>query len=196
MEPTEFRSYVRICHTLGKTEDLPLFPVTDAMINNVKQRVNLARDIDKLELTTKRKHSEIGWLDKAIDEMDIIIDERDKPFVDHEVDATQRKLLNVKRKQLKALLVKPVFPTQFSFKYPSLNKVEVKMDDDAIAVMKAANANYARSSVGTVMQKLKKQPHEIKRDRKRLKQQKKDLKKKEKKKRRQREEEKRSAADD
>lgn len=56
-------------------EDLPAFPVELKFLNSVKERIKLARELDKLELRTKKANSESGWLQKAAQEMDIIIDE-------------------------------------------------------------------------------------------------------------------------
>lgn len=58
-------------------DDLPHFPIIENLLAATKQRVNLARKLDKLELQTKRTNSETGWLQKAAKEMDIIVDEED-----------------------------------------------------------------------------------------------------------------------
>lgn len=47
------------------------------MLAAVKHRVKLARKLEKLELLTKRTNAETGWLQKAADEMDIILDENE-----------------------------------------------------------------------------------------------------------------------
>lgn len=56
-------------------EDIPVFPVYEKMLVAVRQRVNLARQLDKLELQARRTNSECGWLQKAANDMDIILDE-------------------------------------------------------------------------------------------------------------------------
>lgn len=56
-------------------EDIPQFPINARILESVKQRVHLAREIDKLKLLLHRTNSEAGWLDKAAKEMDIIVDE-------------------------------------------------------------------------------------------------------------------------
>lgn len=58
-------------------EDLPTFPVIDRLLVAVKERVNLAREIDKLELTCRRDNSQKGWLQKAAKEMDLLLDEEE-----------------------------------------------------------------------------------------------------------------------
>lgn len=46
----------------------------------VKMRVNLARDVDREELKLKRVQTEVGWMKKQAEEMDMIID----GYNDHE----------------------------------------------------------------------------------------------------------------
>lgn len=41
----------------------------------VKQRVDLARELDKLELQVKKVNSESGWFQKAAEDMDILVDD-------------------------------------------------------------------------------------------------------------------------
>jgi len=55
-------------------EDLPLFPISERFMGAVRERVNLARDLDKEELKLKRVQSERGWMKKHAEEMDMIID--------------------------------------------------------------------------------------------------------------------------
>lgn len=56
-------------------EDLPLFPVCPKYLKGCKERVNLARELDKLELQIRKATSEESWLQKAAKEMEIIVDE-------------------------------------------------------------------------------------------------------------------------
>lgn len=56
-------------------EDLPMFPVVDKLLIAVKERVDIAREIDKLELKCRRDNSQKGWLRKAIEDMDLVLEE-------------------------------------------------------------------------------------------------------------------------
>ena len=58
-------------------EDLPHFPVTESLLAATRQRVNLAREVDQLELRMRKTNSEIGWYEKSMREMDIVLDERE-----------------------------------------------------------------------------------------------------------------------
>lgn len=54
---------------------MPTFPVQQNYLNAVKHRVNLARELDKLQLQVKKTNSEVGWFQKAAEDMDIVIDD-------------------------------------------------------------------------------------------------------------------------
>lgn len=56
-------------------QDLPLFPIQTRLLEAVKERVNLARQLDKLDLHVKKATSESGWLQKAAEDMDIVVDD-------------------------------------------------------------------------------------------------------------------------
>ncbi|XP_018335713.1 ATP-dependent RNA helicase DDX24 [Agrilus planipennis] len=155
IDPSELQSYLRLCRTLGKGEDMPLFPVQQNILAAVKQRVNLAREVEKLELQNRKKSSEKGWLQKAADDMDIILDddlvkEEEDNFLD---SANSLKYVQKKRKQLADLLNKPVFTIGFSGKYPTLmnasNLLLIEENDKAINVAK----NAAESKTGRLKAK-------------------------------------------
>lgn len=44
---------------------------------SVKERVDVARDIDKLELKCRRQNTQKSWLRKAMEDMDMILDDDD-----------------------------------------------------------------------------------------------------------------------
>lgn len=118
----------------------------------VKSRVDLARDVDRLQLKTRRTQSEIGWLKKSAKEMDIIVDDM-SDFSENEMYDSDdggeryriRRELKAKRDTLNALLAKPLFPKGFSYKYPtSTGHLEIPLMDvennkeNAVEVMKTA----------------------------------------------------------
>ncbi|KAH8280322.1 hypothetical protein KR018_002723 [Drosophila ironensis] len=147
MEPGEVKSYVKLYKTLERTEDLPLFPISERYLGAVRERVNLARDLDKEELKLKRVQSERGWMKKHAEEMDMIIDgyndesgsdQDEDPFV---IERRRNRLrVETVRAQLHALLAKPIFPRGFSFKYPSSDVAQVTTShtQSAVETMKAA----------------------------------------------------------
>lgn len=61
--------------SLIPVQDLPTFPVVDRLLIAVKERVDIAREIDKLELKCRRDNSQKGWLRKAVEDMDLVLEE-------------------------------------------------------------------------------------------------------------------------
>lgn len=120
-------------------EDLPLFPVSDRYLDAVRERVNLARNIDVKELHMRRKNADIGWLKKSAKEMDILIDdesdfsETDLYGSDDESGIAQRSIeqreLKHLKESLKRLIAKPIFPKGFSYKYPSTITIDPSAPD-------------------------------------------------------------------
>ncbi|XP_070165605.1 ATP-dependent RNA helicase DDX24 [Polyergus mexicanus] len=151
MEPSEKQNYSKLCKTLGRTHDLPTFPVVDRLLISVKERVDVARDIDKLELKCRRRNTQKNWLRKAMEDMDMILDNDDDDnelSTESEEAAALRRQLKVKRNHLRSLLSKPVFPKGFSGKYldDNLNIDPAQDTEKAIEVMKKAIENNSRKT--------------------------------------------------
>jgi len=51
--------------------------VVDRILITVKERVDVARDIDKLELKYRRQNNQKSWLQKVTEDMDMVLDEED-----------------------------------------------------------------------------------------------------------------------
>ncbi|XP_012252477.2 ATP-dependent RNA helicase DDX24 [Athalia rosae] len=143
MEPSEMQYYTRLCKTLGKTQDIPTFPVVDRLLIAVKERVNLSREIDRLELMCRRDNAQKGWLHKAVEDMDLVLDEDQlETTMETKETADLRRQLRARRHQLKNLLSKPLFPKGFSGKYsnPSMEFQLEQGTQRAVDVMKKAIA--------------------------------------------------------
>ncbi|XP_043484894.1 ATP-dependent RNA helicase DDX24 [Leptopilina heterotoma] len=122
MEPSEKDMYTKICKTLNREHDIPTFPVVERLLQAVKERVDIAREIDKLELNSRRNNLQKDWIRKAAEDMDMIIeDAREYSTTENEEIANTKRALKVKRNQLMNLLSKPLFPKGFSGKYPDIN---------------------------------------------------------------------------
>ncbi|XP_046417990.1 ATP-dependent RNA helicase DDX24 [Neodiprion fabricii] len=141
MEPSEMQYYTRLCKTLGKTQDIPTFPVVDRLLIAVKERVNLSREIDRLELLCRRDNAQKGWLHKAVEDMDLVLDEDQlESTMEVQESADLKRQLKARRRQLKSLLAKPLFPKGFSGKYLD-SSIEFQLDQGAqkaVDVMKQA----------------------------------------------------------
>ncbi|XP_011305135.1 ATP-dependent RNA helicase DDX24 [Fopius arisanus] len=141
MEPSELSYYTKLCKTLGHTNDIPTFPVVDKLLMSVKERVNVAREIDKLELRCRRDNVQKGWLKKAVEDMDLVLDEDQvESTMESKESAELRRQLKRKRQQLRILLLKPLFPKGFSGKYLEMNtNVQIMQENQtAVQVMKKA----------------------------------------------------------
>lgn len=100
----------------------------------------------------KRTHNDIGWLKKTAKEMDIIVNDMDSDFSEQDFYDSDdqnskekfkdKRLLQTKRIQLTKLLDKPIFPTGFSYKYPTstgtLQMPNYTNQENAIDIMKNA----------------------------------------------------------
>ncbi|KOX77239.1 ATP-dependent RNA helicase DDX24 [Melipona quadrifasciata] len=141
MEPSEKQYYSKLCKTLDRTEDLPMFPVVDKLLIAVKERVDIAREIDKLELKYRRDNSQKSWLRKAVEEMDLVLEEDEEDLTTEMKEIADLKhRLKIKKHQLSSLTSKTIFPKGFSGKYPDIN-TEFKLNEDhqkAVDVMKKA----------------------------------------------------------
>lgn len=141
MEPSEKLNYTKLCKTLDRTEDLPVFPVVDRLLIAVKERVDIAREIDKLELKCRRDSSQKGWLRKAVEEMDLVMEEDEEELeLGMKETADLKHQLKIKKYQLTSLILKPLFPKGFSGKYPDSN-IEFGLIEDnqkAVDVMRKA----------------------------------------------------------
>uniref|UniRef100_A0A6M2DFK1 ATP-dependent RNA helicase n=1 Tax=Xenopsylla cheopis TaxID=163159 RepID=A0A6M2DFK1_XENCH len=151
MEPAESKNYAKLCRTLGKVEDLPLFPIDDAILSAMKKRVNLAREIDSLELQVRRTHAQSSWFEKNAEEMDILLDKDDSDDDDENkrIASNNKKSVSVKKKQLNSLLSQPLFPKGYSSRFPTCNgslQLPLLNDDEskenAVDIMKKAIENY------------------------------------------------------
>lgn len=138
MEPSEAFLYAKLCQTLNKKTELPLFPVQSHSLSPVKELVGLARDIDALELKKRRAAQSVGWREKAAKEMDMIVDDDDAPV--KQIDPSIERMLRAKKRQLETAMARPLFPRGFSFKYPTLNDpTALEMpQENALQVMKNA----------------------------------------------------------
>ncbi|XP_053983890.1 ATP-dependent RNA helicase DDX24 [Hylaeus volcanicus] len=139
MEPSEKQNYTKLCKTLDRTDDIPIFPVVDRLLIAVKERVDIARDIDKLELKCRRDNSQKGWLRKAVEDMDLVLEEDEEELeLKTKETADLKHQLKVKKRQLESLISKPLFPKGFSGKYPDVN-IEFGLSEEnqkAVDVMK------------------------------------------------------------
>eukprot|EP01127_Copromyxa_protea_P024327 TRINITY_DN9502_c0_g1_i1.p1 TRINITY_DN9502_c0_g1~~TRINITY_DN9502_c0_g1_i1.p1 ORF type:complete len:547 (+),score=155.74 TRINITY_DN9502_c0_g1_i1:956-2596(+) len=103
VSPEEHESYFRICKALdkGAKMDIKEFPVDHTFYKQLKERVLLAIEIDKLENKISKENHEQSWLKKAAEDMDI---ELDDIMVREHQDTYEEKQNKLKIKTMKAKL--------------------------------------------------------------------------------------------
>lgn len=126
--PDDMMNYKKIYRTLSKDEDLPMFPIENKYMTAIKERVNVARKIEKIEYYNSRKQQHNSWFKQAAEEMDIDLD--DDLLLggnqDEEIERDQQKVLKGLKKHLKHLLSQTVFKAHIKTKYPTqMGKLEL-----------------------------------------------------------------------
>jgi ATP-dependent RNA helicase DDX24/MAK5 len=120
--PEDHTQYRKLCHALRKPDGLPDFPVDRGIADRLKQRLQIAKEIDDLEHKSKKQKNEKEWFKKAAEEADIYLSDEDGSDGEN---AHANKKENHKLQQLKAkldeLLAKPILPKGQSAKYVTMN---------------------------------------------------------------------------
>ncbi|KFB51782.1 hypothetical protein ZHAS_00019934 [Anopheles sinensis] len=91
ISPAEMKDYVKLNQNLGRSEDLPLYPTSDRMMRQIKLRVNLAREIERMDLQQRRTGAERSWQDKLEQEFQS----------DSDVDSEQEELRKIEQSKWK-----------------------------------------------------------------------------------------------
>ncbi|KAI7875570.1 P-loop containing nucleoside triphosphate hydrolase protein [Lichtheimia hyalospora FSU 10163] len=111
--PEEVKVYTKLCRTFRKGEQYPDFPVDLGILNEMKKRVQLATEIDKLEHQEQKRNHEDNWLRNMAAEMDVDYE----PDNTHQPSSKTDNKIRSKKGQLKQLLTKPMLPFGVSQKY-------------------------------------------------------------------------------
>lgn len=171
--PDDVINFKKISKTLGKDEEeLSVFPVETKCMEAIKERVNLARKIEKIEYYNCREKQHDSWFKQAAKALEVDLD--DDLLIgggrEQEADREQQKMVKEMKKHLKRLISQPIFKNVVKTKYPT------KMGKLALANVPAAGMESAltRISAQKTTQKLKRyfpQQQKEKKQRKRMKKQ-------------------------
>lgn len=113
--PQDFSALKKICAVLKLGKDMPSLKTDSKIIEGIKTRVKLAREIDQEEYKIRKENADNSWLKKTAESMDIETDE-----VESNVLTKREKIqMNAKRKQLQNLLEEKLYPSGFSGSYPT-----------------------------------------------------------------------------
>ncbi|XP_062253343.1 ATP-dependent RNA helicase DDX24 isoform X2 [Platichthys flesus] len=119
--PDDVLNFRKIYNTLGKDEDLPMFPIESKCMEAIKERVNLARSIEKIEFHNGREKQHNSWFTKAAEALEVDLD--DDLLLggskDEDGDREQQKMVKSMKKHLKHLRSQPVFKNLVKTRYPT-----------------------------------------------------------------------------
>ncbi|XP_034431620.1 ATP-dependent RNA helicase DDX24 [Hippoglossus hippoglossus] len=119
--PDDMLNFRKIYNTLGKDEDLPMFPIEIKCMEAIKERVNLARNIEKIEFHNGKEKQHNSWFKKAAEALELDLDDdlllgRSKG---EDGDREQQKMVKSMKKHLKHLSSQPVFKNLVKTRYPT-----------------------------------------------------------------------------
>ncbi|KAF7201836.1 ATP-dependent RNA helicase DDX24 [Nothobranchius furzeri] len=121
MGPDDMMNFRKIYKTLGKDEELPEFPIEIKCMEAVKERVNVARSIEKIEYYNGREKQHNSWFRRAAAALEVDLD--DDLLLggakEEQEDREQQKMVREMKKQLRRLISQPVFKGAMKTKYPT-----------------------------------------------------------------------------
>ncbi|NWS34840.1 DDX24 helicase, partial [Polioptila caerulea] len=116
--PEDLINFRKIYKTLEKSEELPFFPVDAKCMISIKERMNLARQIEKAEFFNSRAKQHNSWLQQAAEALEIDLDD-DMLMGNEQEESQKQKMLKGMKKQLKHMLSQPLFKVLLKTKYPT-----------------------------------------------------------------------------
>ncbi|NXE21088.1 DDX24 helicase, partial [Ardeotis kori] len=151
--PNDLINFRKIYKTLEKSEELPFFPVETKYMTSIKERVNLARQIEKAEFFNSRAKQHNSWLQQAADALEIDLDDdmlMGKKASEQE-ESQKQKMLKGMKKQLKHMLSQPLFKVLMKTKYPTqsgkllLPQTSVGISESALGTVSKKQAKKKKS---------------------------------------------------
>uniref|UniRef100_A0A8C4UWA0 ATP-dependent RNA helicase n=1 Tax=Falco tinnunculus TaxID=100819 RepID=A0A8C4UWA0_FALTI len=151
--PDDLMNFRKIYKTLQKSEELPFFPVETKCMTSVKERMNLARQIEKAEFFNSRAKQHNSWLQQAAEALEIDLD--DDMFMGRKTseqeESQKQKMLKGMKKQLKHMLSQPLFKVLMKTKYPTqsgkllLPQTSVGISESALGTVSKQQAKKKKS---------------------------------------------------
>ncbi|XP_064515105.1 ATP-dependent RNA helicase DDX24 isoform X1 [Pseudopipra pipra] len=119
--PDDLINFRKIYKTLGKSEELPFFPVDTKCMTSIKERMNLARQIEKAEFFNSRAKQHNSWLHQAAEALEMDLDDNMLMGrkANEQEESQKQKMLKGMKKQLKQMLSQPLFKVLMKTKYPT-----------------------------------------------------------------------------
>nr|XP_036847603.1 ATP-dependent RNA helicase DDX24 [Manis javanica]XP_036847604.1 ATP-dependent RNA helicase DDX24 [Manis javanica]XP_036847605.1 ATP-dependent RNA helicase DDX24 [Manis javanica]XP_036847606.1 ATP-dependent RNA helicase DDX24 [Manis javanica] len=119
--PEDVINFKKIYKTLKKDEDIPLFPVQTKYMDAVKERICLARQIEKAEYRNFQACLHNSWIEQAAAALEIELEEEmyKGGKADQQEERRRQKQMKVLKKELRHLLSQPLFKDDQKTKYPT-----------------------------------------------------------------------------
>ena len=111
--PEDFPALKRVTGVLKLGKDIPCLHVDRNMIEGIKKRVHLAKEIDQEEHKHRKENADATWARKSQEAMEMEADE----VAENKMSKGERARLNAKRKQLEHLLAQELRPAGCSGSY-------------------------------------------------------------------------------
>ncbi|KAF2986246.1 hypothetical protein EK904_009774, partial [Melospiza melodia maxima] len=145
--PEDLINFRKIYKTLDKSEELPFFPVDAKCMTSIKERMNLARQIEKAEYFNSRAKQHNSWLQQAAEalEMDLDDDMLMGKKASEQEESQKQKMLKGMKKQLKHMLSQPLFKVLMKTKYPTQSgKLLLPQTSESISALGAMSKKQAK----------------------------------------------------
>ncbi|NXF17102.1 DDX24 helicase, partial [Rhodinocichla rosea] len=145
--PEDLINFRKIYKTLEKSEELPFFPVDAKCMTSIKERMNLARQIEKAEFFNSRAKQHNSWLQQAAEalEMDLDDDMLMGKKANEQEESQKQKMLKGMKKQLKHMLSQPLFKVLMKTKYPTQSgKLLLPQTSESISALGAMSKKQAK----------------------------------------------------
>ncbi|XP_004681651.1 PREDICTED: ATP-dependent RNA helicase DDX24 [Condylura cristata] len=151
--PEDMINFKKIYKTLKKDEDIPLFPVQTKYMDAVKERIHLARQIEKAEYRNFQACLHNSWIEQAAAALEIELEEDmyKGGKADQHEERRRQKQVKLLKKELRHLLSQPLFKDDLKTKYPT-------QSGRLPALMSAPKSESALSCLSKQKKKKKKKP--------------------------------------
>ncbi|XP_074091578.1 ATP-dependent RNA helicase DDX24 [Macrotis lagotis] len=156
--PDDMINFKKIYKTLAKNEEIPLFPIEIKCMKAIKERVNLARQIEKEEYYNSRAKQHNAWFQQAADALEIDLD--DDVFLggrcNEQEESQKQRMMKGMKKQLKHLLSQPIFKNIMKTKYPTqsgrllLSKIPLPASESALSTVSQQKKRKKKQPVTSI----------------------------------------------
>ncbi|XP_008585275.1 PREDICTED: ATP-dependent RNA helicase DDX24 [Galeopterus variegatus] len=151
--PEDVINFKKIYKTLKKDEDIPLFPVQTKYMDAIKERIRLARQIEKAEYRNFQACLHNSWIEQAAAAFEIELEEEmyKGGKADQQEERQRQKQMKILKKELRHLLSQPLFKEDLKTKYPT--------QSGKLPLLMSAPRN-GKSALSCLSKQKKKQPNE------------------------------------